>query len=56
MQVFVPSRDLLVDNAAMIGFLGEIMFNAGIKVSGKDIEKIDINPRERTDDIEVIWK
>lgn len=32
------------------------MFNSGIKVSGKDIEKLDINPRERTDDISVSWK
>jgi len=53
---FVPENSLLVDNAGMIAFLGEIMFNKGIKVEGKDIEKLDINPRERTDDVDVRWK
>ena len=57
-KFFVPSRDLLVDNGAMIAYLGEIMFDKGIGIysdkSGK--EKIDINPKERTDDIEVIWR
>jgi N6-L-threonylcarbamoyladenine synthase len=55
-KMFVPERQYLVDNAGMIAFLGEIMFNSGIKVTGKDIEKLDINPRERTDDINVSWK
>ena len=55
-RFFVPENSLLVDNGAMIAFLGEIMFNAGIKISGKDIEKLDINPRERTDDVDVKWK
>ena len=40
----------------MIGYLGEIMFDAGIKQEGKEIEKLDINPRERTDDVVVGWK
>ena len=40
----------------MIAFLGEIMFNSGIKFSGKKIEKLDIMPRERTDDVNVSWK
>ena len=52
-KMFVPEKPLLVDNAAMIAFLGEIMFNAGVK---EDIGKIDIKPRERTDDVEVSWK
>lgn len=57
-KFFVPSRDLLVDNGAMIAYLGEIMFNknVGIMVDGKDIEKIDINPRERTDMVDVLWR
>ncbi|MFA7707696.1 MAG: KEOPS complex N(6)-L-threonylcarbamoyladenine synthase Kae1 [Candidatus Pacearchaeota archaeon] len=55
-KFFVPERSLLVDNGAMIGFLGEIMFNKGIKVSGKEAEDLDINPRERTDDVKVLWK
>ncbi|MEK6844272.1 MAG: KEOPS complex N(6)-L-threonylcarbamoyladenine synthase Kae1 [Nanoarchaeota archaeon] len=50
---FCPSRDLLVDNGAMIAFTGEIMFNAGIS---EDAEKIEVKPRERTDDVKVIWR
>ena len=53
-KFFCPDRSLLVDNAAMIAFLGEIMFNSGIKE--KDLNKIDILPRERTDEIKVTWK
>ncbi len=55
-KLFVPPNDLLTDNGAMIAFLGEIMFKSGISVSGKDLEKLDINPRERTDDINVSWR
>ena len=40
----------------MIAFIGEIMLKSGIKVEGKDIEKLDIMPRERTDDVVVSWK
>lgn len=53
---FVPQRDLLVDNGAMIAYLGEIMFNKKIKTEEKDIEKLDIKPRQRTDEIEVKWR
>ncbi len=55
-KFFVPENSLLVDNAGMIAFLGEIMFSKGIKVEGKEIEKLDINPRERTDQVDVKWK
>ncbi|MBI4116919.1 N(6)-L-threonylcarbamoyladenine synthase Kae1 [Candidatus Pacearchaeota archaeon] len=55
-KFFVPSRDLLVDNGAMIAFLGEIIFNSGIKISGKKAEELDIKPRQRTDEVEVSWK
>ena len=55
-EFFCPETSLLVDNAAMIAFLGEIIFKSGIKFSYKDLDKIDIHPRERTDDIEVSWK
>jgi len=51
----------------MIAFLGEIMFKSGIKESNLDAPlgvppkseswgKIDIMPRQRTDDVEVTWK
>ena len=48
-KFFVPSRDLLVDNGAMIGYLGLKMFRAGLGT--KDYDKIDIKPRERTDEV-----
>ena len=53
-KFFCPERPLLVDNAAMIAFLGEIMFKAGIKEA--NLNKIDILPRQRTDEVEVGWK
>jgi N6-L-threonylcarbamoyladenine synthase len=55
-KFFVPSKDLLVDNGAMIAFIGEIMYNSGIKVSGNDIEKLDIDPRQRTDQVEIKYR
>jgi len=55
-KFFCPENSLLVDNAAMIAFLGEIMLKKEIKVQGKSIEKLDIKPRQRTDDVEVKWK
>ena len=53
-KLFVPSRDLLVDNAAMIAYLGEIMFEK--KIFEEDLDKVDILPRERTDDVKVEWR
>ena len=55
-KFFCPSREFLVDNAGMIAFLGEIMFDKGLGVSGKNVDKLDIMPRERTDDVIVKWK
>ncbi len=55
-RFYVPENSLLVDNAGMIAFLGEIMWKAGIFTKVENIGNLDINPRERTDDIEVRWK
>lgn len=52
-KFFVPENSLLVDNAAMIAFLGEIMFKKGIKAR---LDDVDIMPRQRTDDVEVSWR
>ncbi len=52
-KFFCPERSLLVDNAAMIAYTGEIMLNSGIKESA---DKVDIAPRERTDDVKVTWR
>lgn len=53
-KFFVPERSLLVDNGAMIAYLGEIMFKKNIQE--KNLDKIDIAPRQRTDDVDVKWK
>lgn len=55
-KFFVPDKSVLVDNGAMIAYLGEIMFDSGIKFSGKKAEKLDIKPKQRTDQVEVSWK
>jgi glycoprotease/Kae1 family metallohydrolase len=52
-KFFCPEKSLLVDNAAMIAFTGEIMFNSGIKSKPEDV---DIKPRERTDQVKVTWR
>ncbi|MAG39388.1 UGMP family protein [Candidatus Pacearchaeota archaeon] len=55
-KYFCPERPLLVDNAAMIAYLGETMFRAGISTDHNHLDQVDIAPRERTDDVEVSWK
>lgn len=55
-KFFVPENSFLVDNGAMIAFLGEIMFKSGIKFEKEKAQNLDIKPRQRTDDVEVSWK
>ena len=55
-KLFVPENLLLVDNGAMIAFLGERMFSKGIKILSKNLGSIDIKPRQRTDDVDVKWR
>ncbi len=55
-KFFCPNRPLLVDNGAMIAFLGEIMFKSGIKYSWKNKRDTDIKPRQRTDEVAVGWR
>nr|AIF01507.1 O-sialoglycoprotein endopeptidase (KAE1, OSGEP) [uncultured marine group II/III euryarchaeote KM3_149_F06] len=55
-KFFCPAKEFLVDNGAMIAYTGELMFARGIKIFPKDFGKIDIAPRERTDEVEVKWK
>jgi N6-L-threonylcarbamoyladenine synthase len=52
-ECFIPKNQFLVDNAAMIAWLGLVMYNAGGKTA---IENSGIRPYERTDDINVYWK
>lgn len=53
-KLFVPEMQFLVDNAGMIAYLGEIMFKK--KIYEKNLDRVDISPRERTDDVDVKWK
>lgn len=53
-KFFCPEKGLLIDNPAMIGYLGLKMFNA--RIFEKDLDKVDISPRERTDDVKILWK
>lgn len=55
-KFFCPACSLLVDNAAMIAYLGWKMFKSGIFFNPDNFDKIDIMPRERTDNICVSWK
>jgi N6-L-threonylcarbamoyladenine synthase/N6-L-threonylcarbamoyladenine synthase/protein kinase Bud32 len=50
---FVPSKDLCVDNGAMIAWLGFLMYNSGLRMS---IDESIINQRFRTDMVEVTWR
>lgn len=57
-KFFVPDNSLLVDNGAMIAFLGEIMFDKKImiRIGSEEFYKLDIKPRQRTDEVEVLWR
>jgi N6-L-threonylcarbamoyladenine synthase len=56
-RLFFPPRDLLVDNGAMIGFLGLKMWRASQLAACRLplAEDVDIAPRERTDEVDVLW-
>ena len=50
---FVPSKDLCIDNGAMIAWLGAVMYNSGIRMEIKDSF---IDQRFRTDMVDVTWR
>jgi N6-L-threonylcarbamoyladenine synthase len=52
-RFFVPSRDVCVDNGAMIAWLGFLMYQSGVRMSLQDSL---INQRFRTDMVEVSWR
>jgi N6-L-threonylcarbamoyladenine synthase len=52
-KFFVPSRDVCVDNGAMIAWLGLLMYQSGLRMR---IEDSIINQRFRTDMVEVTWR
>lgn len=52
-QCFFLENQFYVDNAAMIAITGFEMFNSGEKIL---VEKSEIRPDERTDDVLVTWR
>jgi N6-L-threonylcarbamoyladenine synthase/N6-L-threonylcarbamoyladenine synthase/protein kinase Bud32 len=49
----VPSKDLCIDNGAMIAWLGVLMYDSGIRMK---VEDSFIDQRFRTDMVDVIWR
>jgi N6-L-threonylcarbamoyladenine synthase len=50
---FVPSKNLCIDNGAMIAWLGVLMYNSGIRMK---VEDSFIDQSYRTDMVEVSWR
>jgi len=55
-KYFCPGKSLLLDNPAMIGYLGLKMYRSGMFFKSSELGKVDIYPRQRTDDVKVTWK
>ena len=55
-EFFVPENSLLVDNAAMIAFTGEILFNNNEYVTPERFDEVDMKPRQRTDEVEIKYR
>ncbi len=52
-ESYIPGNEFLVDNAAMIAWLGLIEYNSGVRMK---LEDTPIRPYERTDDVDVSWR
>ena len=52
-KFYCPENQFLVDNGAMIAWLGLVMSKSGLKT---DVENSAIRPYERTDDVIVSWR
>jgi tRNA A37 threonylcarbamoyltransferase TsaD len=50
---YAPENQFLIDNAAMIAWLGMLEYQAGERMAVKDAA---IKPYLRTDEIEVTWR
>jgi N6-L-threonylcarbamoyladenine synthase len=55
-KFFCPERSLLVDNAGMIAYLGLKMFKKNLFIKPEKFNELDIDPRQRTDEVNVTWK
>lgn len=52
-EMFVPDRRFCMDNGAMIAWLGNIMYESGVRM---DIMDTTVEQRFRTDEVEVSWR
>lgn len=52
-KLFIPPNSVMVDNAAMIGWLGALMYSNKVRTP---ISKLGILPKQRTDDVKVVWR
>ena len=52
-KMYVPDRRFCMDNGAMIAWLGNIMYESGVRMN---IEDTVVNQRYRTDMVEVTWR
>jgi len=50
---FVPSKDLCIDNGAMIAWLGLLMYKSGTRMT---VDESIIDQRFRTDMVDVTWR
>ena len=52
-KMFVPERQFCRDNGAMIAWLGNIMYQSGVRM---DIDESEVMQRYRTDAVPVTWR
>jgi N6-L-threonylcarbamoyladenine synthase/N6-L-threonylcarbamoyladenine synthase/protein kinase Bud32 len=52
-KMFVPERQFCRDNGAMIAWLGNIMYQSGVRM---DIDETEVRQRYRTDAVPVTWR
>jgi len=52
-RMFCPDRRLCMDNGAMIAWLGNIMYNSGVRMG---IDDTAVRQRFRTDEVKVTWR
>jgi len=52
-RFFVPTRELCIDNGAMIAWLGLIMYKGGVRM---ELQDSTVDQRYRTDMVEVFWR
>ncbi len=55
-KYFCPEKSLLLDNGAMVAYTGEILYNAKQFVKPNELDSLDINPRQRTDQVEIKYR